>query len=82
MSTDDENGLASPRRRLLKRRRAEVIDVLPEDGRDSRNSDDDGGDIDVNPLPDSDKGRQGQVSVREALEGLFSTGTIHSSTRE
>ena len=68
-----------PQRRFLRRRRAGIITISEEEEEEDNGRSDD----DADPLPaDREKGRQGEVSIKEALGGLFSSGSIHSTTKE
>ncbi len=72
---------SSPQKRFLRRRRA-VVAIAPQTDDEQEEDNDESGD-DADPLPpDREKGRQGEVSIKEALGGLFSSGNINSSTNE
>ncbi len=83
-SPTPSEGNVSPRRRFLRKRGAGIINVPPppedhvditEDDISDSESEEDG----VDPVPDVETGR---VTVKEALEGLFTSGTVSSSTKE
>lgn len=79
---NSSNGNVSPRRRFLRKRHAEIINIPPKE-EDEGSGDSDGDEDDEEPLPaDGNKRGNGHVSVKEALEGLFSPGNISSSTKE
>lgn len=65
-------------RRRLRKRHADPLNLPPpsDSETESHETDDD------DPLPDRDKGRQGTVTVKEAIEGLFSSKTVQSTPHE
>ena len=65
-------------RRRRRKRHADPLNLPPpsDSETESHETDDD------DPLPDRDKGRQGAVTVKEAIEGLFSSKTVQSTPHE
>ena len=71
------DGNVSPRKRFLRKRGAGIINVPDETEDDISDSESERDGVD--PVPDVETGR---ITVKEALEGLFHSGTVSSSTRE
>lgn len=82
--SDNNDSDATQRPPLRKSRKyTELLEIptVDEENEDSDSDDSDATD-DSDPIPDREKGKQGQVSVKEAIEGLFSSTTIQSHANE
>ena len=82
-NNDSEATQRSPLRKKPSRKYTELLEIptVDEENEDSDSDDSDATD-DSDPIPDREKGKQGQVSVKEAIEGLFSSTTIQSHANE